>query len=174
MEKIHRDSRHRIAVEADAQAKFRGERQDLEEMAGNLVDKRLQMGGPSQLFIEVLFERPVAPGAGPMLRNHRRLTTGAGCRRPKRAQVVAPRPAFGRIQAGLRAGLSIVIDLADLYAAVFRWATPPIGGLRAELVMPGCDRVRFAPEIGRLPPERVRSVPADFVFLNDFLTPALL
>src|SRR5271170_4857262 len=37
MEKIHRDRGIVIKVEADAQAKFRGERQDLEEMAGNLV-----------------------------------------------------------------------------------------------------------------------------------------
>ena len=38
MEKIHRDRGIVIEVEADPRAKFRGERQDLEEMAGNLVD----------------------------------------------------------------------------------------------------------------------------------------
>src|SRR6476469_2746705 len=38
MEKIHRGRGIAIGVEGDAQAKFRGERQDLEEMAGNLVD----------------------------------------------------------------------------------------------------------------------------------------
>ena len=38
MEKIHRDRGIVIDVEADAAAKFRGERQDLEEMVGNLVD----------------------------------------------------------------------------------------------------------------------------------------
>src|SRR5215217_1531651 len=38
MEKIHRDRAVAIEVEADPQARFRGERQDLEEMAGNLVD----------------------------------------------------------------------------------------------------------------------------------------
>src|ERR1700710_338841 len=38
MEKIHRDRGILIEVEADAAAKFRGERQDIEEMVGNLVD----------------------------------------------------------------------------------------------------------------------------------------
>ncbi len=67
MEKIHRDRGITIAVAADPQAKFRGERQDLEEMAGNLVDNACKWAA-SQVFIELLVERPVAPGAGPMLR----------------------------------------------------------------------------------------------------------
>src|SRR6202035_4691015 len=67
MEKIHRDRGIVIEVKADAQAKFRGERQDLEEMAGNLVDNACKWA-TSQVFIEVLVEKPVEPGAGPMLR----------------------------------------------------------------------------------------------------------
>jgi len=38
MKKIHRDRGVVIEIAADPHAKFRGERQDLEEMAGNLVD----------------------------------------------------------------------------------------------------------------------------------------
>ena len=38
MEKIHRDKGLAIEVHADEQARFRGERPDLEEMVGNLVD----------------------------------------------------------------------------------------------------------------------------------------
>src|SRR6266849_5255268 len=67
MEKIHRERGITIAVAADPQAKFRGERQDLEEMAGNLVDNACKWAA-SQVFIEVLVERPAEPGAGPMLR----------------------------------------------------------------------------------------------------------
>src|ERR1700754_4901117 len=67
MEKIHRDRGVAIEVEADPQAKFRGERQDLEEMAGNLVDNACKWAA-SRVFIEVRVERPVAPGASPMLR----------------------------------------------------------------------------------------------------------
>src|SRR5258705_433528 len=38
MEKIHRDRGIVIEVREDARARFRGERQDIEEMVGNLVD----------------------------------------------------------------------------------------------------------------------------------------
>src|ERR1700681_2612875 len=55
MEKIHRGRGIAIGVEADAQAKFRGERQDLEEMAGNLVDNACKWAA-SRVFIEVLVE----------------------------------------------------------------------------------------------------------------------
>ncbi len=67
MEKIHRGRSIAIEVDANPQAKFRGERQDLEEMAGNLVDNACKWA-TSRVFIEVLVERPVEPGAGPMLR----------------------------------------------------------------------------------------------------------
>src|ERR1700758_3582241 len=67
MEKTHRDRGIAIAVAADPQARFRGERQDLEEMAGNLVDNACKWAA-SRVFIEVGLERPVEPGAGPLLR----------------------------------------------------------------------------------------------------------
>ena len=56
MEKIHRDRGIAIEVKADPRAKFRGERQDLEEMVGNLVDNACKWAA-SQVFVEVLVER---------------------------------------------------------------------------------------------------------------------
>ena len=67
MEKIHRSRNIAIEVDANPQARFRGERQDLEEMAGNLVDNACKWAA-SRVFVEVLVERPVEPGAGPTLR----------------------------------------------------------------------------------------------------------
>src|SRR5438128_12687165 len=66
MEKIHRDRGVTIEVKADPRAKFRGERQDLEEMVGNLVDNACKWAS-SQVFIEVLVG-PAEPGLGPTLR----------------------------------------------------------------------------------------------------------
>ena len=66
MEKIHRDRGIVIEVQADPKAKFRGERQDLEEMAGNLVDNACKWAS-SRVFIEVLVG-PAEPGLGPTLR----------------------------------------------------------------------------------------------------------
>src|SRR3954465_5415689 len=74
MEKIHRDRGIVIEVDADAAARFRGERQDLEEMVGNLVANACKWA-EQRVFIEVLVER--ASGAatraggiegGPLLR----------------------------------------------------------------------------------------------------------
>ena len=80
MEKIHRDRGIAIEVEADPQAKFRGERQDLEEMAGNLVDNACKWAA-SQVFIEVLVERP-ASRAPARCCGSSSTTTAAACRRP--------------------------------------------------------------------------------------------
>jgi signal transduction histidine kinase len=65
MDKIHRDRGIAIEVANDEKARFRGERQDLEEMAGNLVDNACKWAA-SRVFIEVSAE----PGAD--VTNHRR------------------------------------------------------------------------------------------------------
>src|ERR1700704_3571984 len=133
MEKIHRDRGIVIAVEADPQAKFRGERQDLEEMAGNLVDNACKWAA-SQVFIEVLVERKA--GAGPMLRI---LVDddGRGLSAAERAQVSRRGQRLDESKPGSGLGLSIVVDLAALYGGSLSLGSAPIGGLRAELVLPG-------------------------------------
>src|SRR5690349_10863295 len=98
MEKIHRDRDVAIDLKADPLARFRGERQDLEEMAGNLVDNACKWAA-TQVLIEVRVEPPSEPRAGP--------------RR------------------------SVVVELAGLYGGSLVLGDAPIGGLRAELVLPG-------------------------------------
>src|SRR5882672_3473339 len=63
MEKIHRDKNVTIEVHADDKARFRGERPDLEEMVGNLVDNACKWAS-SRVAIEVAREQPDAAGAG--------------------------------------------------------------------------------------------------------------
>ena len=80
MEKIHRGRGIVVEAKADPSAKFRGERQDLEEMVGNLVDNACKWAA-SRVFIEVLVEarsRP-APARGCGCSS---MTTGGACRRP--------------------------------------------------------------------------------------------
>src|ERR1700759_113988 len=67
MEKIHRERDVVIEAGADTHAKFRGERQDLEEMVGNLVANACKWA-TSRVFVEARVQRPVQAGAGPMLR----------------------------------------------------------------------------------------------------------
>ena len=135
MEKIHRDRGIAIEVKADAQARFRGERQDLEEMAGNLVDNACKWAA-SKVFVEVLVERPPAPGTGPRLRI---LVDddGRGLSAAERAQVSRRGQRLDESKPGSGLGLSIVVDLASLYGGSLVLGDAPTGGLRAELVLPG-------------------------------------
>jgi signal transduction histidine kinase len=135
MEKIHRGRGIAIAVEIDAQAKFRGERQDFEEMAGNLVDNACKWAA-SQVFIEVRVERPLAPGAGSSLRVIVD-DDGRGLSAAERAQVSRRGQRLDESKPGSGLGLSIVVDLAALYGGSLVLGNAPIGGLRAELVLPG-------------------------------------
>jgi signal transduction histidine kinase len=135
MEKIHRDRGIAIEVKADSHARFRGERQDLEEMAGNLVDNACKWAA-SHVFIEVLVERPVEPGAAPMLR----IVVdddGRGLSEAERTQVSRGGQRLDESKPGSGLGLSIVVDLAGLYGGSLTLGNAPIGGLRAELVLPG-------------------------------------
>src|SRR3954453_22243671 len=63
MEKIHRDRGILIEVEADAAAKFRGERQDIEEMVGNLVDNACKWAR-TKVFVEVTVAQGAAGRGG--------------------------------------------------------------------------------------------------------------
>jgi signal transduction histidine kinase len=135
MEKIYRDRSVTIEVQTGAHAKFRGERQDLEEMAGNLVDNACKWAA-SQVSIEVLVESPVEPGTSPMLR----IVVdddGRGLSAAERAQVSRRGQRLDESKPGSGLGLSIVVDLAALYGGSLTLSRAPIGGLRAELQLPG-------------------------------------
>jgi signal transduction histidine kinase len=135
MEKIHRDRGIAIDIEAPRDTRFRGERQDLEEMVGNLVDNACKWA-QSRVAVEVLPERGaikadstlrvVVDDDGPGLTAAQRERIGEA-RRGQRLDETKP---------GSGLGLSIVVDLAALYGGALTLGTAPIGGLRAELVLP--------------------------------------
>jgi signal transduction histidine kinase len=134
MEKIHRDRSVAIEVSAGSKARFRGERQDLEEMVGNLVDNACKWA-TSRVFIEVLLEQPAKPGATSMLR----IVVdddGRGLSEKERAQVSRRGQRLDESKPGSGLGLSIVVDLASLYGGSLALGRAPIGGLRAELFLP--------------------------------------
>jgi signal transduction histidine kinase len=135
MEKIHRDRSITIATKADPRARFRGERQDLEEMAGNLVDNACKWAA-SQVLIEVKAEPTPEPRAAPRLRIIVD-DDGRGLSADERAQVSRRGQRLDESKPGSGLGLSIVVDLAALYGGSLVLGDAPIGGLRAELVLPG-------------------------------------
>jgi signal transduction histidine kinase len=136
MEKIHRDRGIAIDIEAAPATKFRGERQDLEEMVGNLVDNACKWA-QSRVAIEVLAARAEAAPAGNTLRvvvddDGPGLTPS----QRERVQVARRGNRLDETKPGSGLGLSIVTDLAALYGGALTLGTAPIGGLRAELVLP--------------------------------------
>jgi signal transduction histidine kinase len=135
MEKIHRDRGIVITLNADPAAKFRGERQDLEEMAGNLVDNACKWAA-SRVSIEVVVETRTQPGAAPMLRIMVD-DDGRGLSAAERAQVSRRGQRLDESKPGSGLGLSIVSDLAALYGGSLALSDAPTGGLRAELKLPG-------------------------------------
>jgi signal transduction histidine kinase len=135
MEKIHRGRGIAIGVAADPKARFRGERQDLEEMAGNLVDNACKWT-TSRVFIEVSVEPPAGAEVGPMLRIIVD-DDGRGLSEEERAQVSRRGQRLDESKPGSGLGLSIVVDLAALYGGSLSLGHAPIGGLRAELLLPG-------------------------------------
>jgi signal transduction histidine kinase len=134
MEKLHRDRDIAIAVDVPEHARFRGEQQDLEEMIGNLVDNACKWA-QSRVAIEAVAEhgedrdkprvRIVVDDDGP------------GLSPAERERVAQRGQRLDESKPGSGLGLSIVVELANLYGGVLTLDTAPIGGLRAELSLPG-------------------------------------
>ena len=134
MEKIHRDRGVAIEVRADGDARFRGERPDLEEMIGNLVDNACKWAS-SRVAIDVVRERPDPSSERQVLR----IVVdddGLGLSPSEREQVAQRGSRLDETKPGSGLGLSIVVELAALYGGELKLGTAPLGGLRAELVLP--------------------------------------
>jgi signal transduction histidine kinase len=134
MEKIHRGRELAIEVDVPGEARFRGEQQDLEEMVGNLVDNACKWA-QGRVAVEVVAER----SANPADRQFLRLVVdddGPGLSPTDREQVAKRGRRLDETKPGSGLGLSIVTELVGLYGGRLTLGTAPIGGLRAELVLP--------------------------------------
>jgi signal transduction histidine kinase len=134
MEKIHHDRAIAIDVHADGEARFQGERADLEEMIGNLVDNACKWAA-SRVGIEVVCERPDAASERQIVRVVVD-DDGPGLSPTDREQVARRGSRLDETKPGSGLGLSIVVELASLYGGSLSLGTAPLGGLRAELVLP--------------------------------------
>ncbi|GGF53298.1 ATPase [Azorhizobium oxalatiphilum] len=134
MEKIHRTKDLAIDVlGAEQDVRFRGERNDLEEMIGNLIDNACKWAGSR---VEVSIITDVRSGRE---RNFFRIIIdddGPGLSPGKRAEVRRRGRRLDESKPGSGLGLSIVHELTALYGGRFEMNTAPLGGLRTELVLP--------------------------------------
>jgi signal transduction histidine kinase len=135
MEKLYRERDIAIAIDVPEHAGFRGEQQDLEEMIGNLVDNGCKWAH-SRVAIEVMADqRP-----GDAAKSRVRIIVdddGPGLSPGERERVALRGQRLDETKPGSGLGLSIVVELAGLYGGVLTLGTAPIGGLRAELALPG-------------------------------------
>jgi len=133
MEKIHRD--RAIAIEVrGGEARFRGERADLEEMVGNLVDNACKWAA-EKVVVEVLRELP-DPGSEKQVVRIVVDDDGRGLSPSEREQAAKRGKRLDETKPGSGLGLSIVVELAALYGGELKLGTAPLGGLRAELLLP--------------------------------------
>src|SRR3974390_2878530 len=131
MEKIHRDRGIAIAVPAQPGLRCRGERPDLEEMIGNLVDNACKWAA-SRVEIAVAPERIGDQAGLHMIVDD----DGRGLSAEERDQVAKRGQRLDESTPGSGLGLSIVVELAALYGGGLTLGEAPLGGLRAELTLP--------------------------------------
>ena len=127
LRRIYQERGVRVEMHCDEALFFRGERQDLEEMLGNLLDNAFKYGGGrvrvncrgSGAQLEICVEDD-GRGLTPEQRRQ-------ALRRGRRLDEAAP---------GSGLGLSIVKELAEMYHGELRLDASPLGGLRAALRLP--------------------------------------
>ena len=135
LEKLYHHRGIAIAIDAPEGVRFRGERQDLEEMIGNLVDNACKWA-QSRVAVEAFSELDHPKGDRRMVRVVVD-DDGPGLSPQQREQVARRGRRLDETKPGSGLGLSIVVELASLYGGAVTLGTAPVGGLRAELVLPG-------------------------------------
>ncbi len=121
------------SLECDGNLKFRGEQQDLEEMAGNLVDNAFKF---ARTTIKVSVEKLEKDKDGQAFAYIFIEDDGPGLPEQSLEKALKRGERFDESKPGSGLGLSIVNDIATLYKGSFTLELSALGGLRAVLVLP--------------------------------------
>jgi signal transduction histidine kinase len=129
LRRLHADRGVTIEMNVSPNHAFRGQREDLDEMLGNILDNackwakaRVSVASAAQSDRILITVDDDGPGISESLRE-------AVLQRGVRADEAAP---------GSGLGLAIVRDLAAVYGGSISLEESPMGGLRARLCLPGC------------------------------------
>jgi len=133
LRQIHAESAVDVDVNCPPALAFRGERQDLEEMAGNLIDNACKW---SRGHVHV-----TAENSGPNICLSVE-DDGPGLTPDERDQVGERGERLDESVPGSGLGLAIVRDIAKLYAGALTLDSSPLGGLRARLTLPAIVETR--------------------------------
>jgi signal transduction histidine kinase len=131
--KIYRDKDLEVELAIPPDLRFRGEKQDLEEMAGNLIDNAAKWASLKvEISVEVVRDDADRPRFRLLIDDD-----GPGLPETARAEVLKRGRRLDETKPGSGLGLSIVSDLAALYRGSLTLDAAPLGGLRAVLELPG-------------------------------------
>jgi signal transduction histidine kinase len=134
LERINRDKGVSIAVNIPAGAKFQGEKQDLEEMLGNLLDNACKWSR-QKVHLTVAVDDARGSGGRKTLRI-RVEDDGPGVSPEQRVKIGKRGIRLDETKPGSGLGLSIVSDLAASYRGGMRLDASAHGGLMVELQLP--------------------------------------
>jgi signal transduction histidine kinase len=127
------DGKHLVVeVSVPPATRFRGERQDLEEMVGNLIDNACKWAA-SRVDIQV----GVVREEGRSFIEIAVADDGPGLPENARAEMLKRGRRLDETKPGSGLGLSIVVELATLYRGSLKLDQGPLGGLHAVLSLPG-------------------------------------
>lgn len=131
LERIYSARHLDLSIDCPASARFLGEKQDLEEMLGNLLDNACKWAA-SRVVLKVAADEAAAR---PMLRISVD-DDGPGLTPEQRAQGIARGRKLDETKPGSGLGLSIIAELAQSYRGTFALEQASLGGLSARLELP--------------------------------------
>lgn len=127
LERVHRDKNLAVEIDISDDVVFKGERQDLDDLVGNLMEnaakwcrRRVRVTVKEESDQLIVFVDDDGPGLKPEQRE-------IAVKRGQRLDETEP---------GTGLGLSIVKELSEMYGGSFELNDSPFGGLRAHLVLP--------------------------------------
>jgi signal transduction histidine kinase len=132
--RINQDKGVTVTVECEEGLKFRGERQDLEEMIGNLLDNACKWSSQQVLVTAGLIRDVTTAG-----RHWLRIVVdddGPGLPADKRAEAMKRGRRLDETKPGSGLGLSIVTETAAMYSGSIELDDAEIGGLRVTIKLP--------------------------------------
>jgi signal transduction histidine kinase len=130
LQRLHAERDLRIEIDAPASHAFRGQREDLDEMLGNLLDNACKWAGTQvRLSCSKAGEQIVIAVDD----------DGPGIERSMREGVMQRGVRADEAAQGSGLGLAIARDLAEMYGGSISLEESPLGGARARLALPAQD-----------------------------------
>ncbi|MCW2272452.1 sensor histidine kinase [Rhodoblastus acidophilus] len=122
-----------LSVDCPQDLRFLGEKQDFDDMLGNLVDNGCKWACGE---VRVVVEPPVDAGAERLFLRAIIDDDGPGLAPDRRAEALRRGGRLDESKPGFGLGLSIVKELAEAYGGRLELTDSPLGGLRAVLLLP--------------------------------------